>query len=190
MTDTAGAPEIFRHAVSTLVAVRPREEVRWEEIRPPQRLAPFSYALEAEVTGAADEFATGRLIVLHDPDGQQAWHGVLRLVAHVRAELDAEQAADPMLPEVGWSWLTESLDAATANGASWTALGGTVTRTSSARFGDIVGPSRTDDLELRASWTAIGEDLAPHGEAFYQLLANVVGLPPVGVTLITPRRGA
>jgi hypothetical protein len=188
VTDTAGAPELFRHAVSALTAVRPRPEVRLEEMRSPGRLAPYSFALSAEVTGAAEELATGRLILLHDPDGQRAWNGVLRLVAYVRAELDAEQAADPLFPEVGWSWLTEALDAASAAGAGWKALGGTVTRTSSARFGDISGPARTHDLELRASWTATDAELTSHGEAFCDLLANVVGLPPVGVTLFAPRR--
>lgn len=184
MTDTAGAPELFRHAVDTLTAARPREEVRSEQIRPPQRLAPYSFAVSAEVAGTQDELATGRLILLHDPDGQQAWDGVLRLVAYVRAELDAEQAADPLFPEVGWSWLTEALEAARSDGSAWNALGGTVTRTSSARFGDIVGPTRTHDLELRASWTPQGPELASHAAAFYDLLANVVGLPPVGVALL------
>ena len=46
----------------------------------------------------------------HDPDGDEAWGGVLRVVAYVRVELDHELASDPLLPEVGWSWLTEALE--------------------------------------------------------------------------------
>jgi hypothetical protein len=65
-----------------------------------------------------------------------------------------------------------------------------VTDTSSARFGDISGPARTDDLELRASWTPLDADLAPHGEAFCDLMASVVGLPPVGVTMFSQRQGS
>ena len=148
--------------------------------RPPQRLAPWAFAITAEVNGPAEVLATGRLVLLHDPEGQASWDGVLRVVAYVRAELDAELAADPMLPDVGWSRLTDAL---AASGARYGALGGTVTETSSARFGDIAGPARTDDLELRASWTPRGAELQPHGEAFCDLLASVVGLPPVGVTL-------
>jgi hypothetical protein len=154
-------------------------------VRAPQRLAPWSFALSCETTGPADVPATGRLVLLHDPEGQEAWNGVLRLVIYVRAELDRELATDPFLPAVGWSWLTDALE---SSGASWTALGGTVTETSSARFGDISGPARTDDLELRASWTPMDQHLEPHGEAFLQLMSSVVGLPPVGVTLFEHRQ--
>ena len=112
---------------------------------------------------------------------------MLRVVVYVRAELDAELAADPLLPEVGWSWLTDALN---ASGAKYTALGGTVTDTSSARFGDIAGPARTDDLELRASWTPLDTNLIPHGEAFCDVMASVVGLPPVGVAALGHRRSS
>lgn len=192
------APEVFRAAVEALRMVRPRPELVVEPVRPPQRLAPWSYALSCEATGPASGspsanegvagggvMASGRLVLLHDPEGQEAWDGVLRMVGYVTAELDAEIATDPLLPSVGWSWLTDALE---ASGAEFTALGGTVTETSSARFGDIAGPSRTDDLELRASWTPTTTDLRPHGEAFCGLMASVVGLPPVGVTLFGERK--
>lgn len=151
-----------------------------ESVRAPQRLAPWAYALGCEATGPADVLASGRLVLLHDPEGHEGWKGVFRLVVYVRAELDRELASDPFLPAVGWSWLTDALE---TSGASWTALGGTVTETSSARFGEISGPVRTDDLELRASWTPTDANLRPHGEAFLQLMSSVAGLPPVGVTL-------
>jgi hypothetical protein len=181
------APELFREAVAALRSVRPRPEVTLETMRPPQRLAPWSYALSCELSGPADVLASGRLVLLHDPDGPEGWDGVLRLVLYVRAELDRELATDPFLPAVGWSWLTDGLE---STGALWTALGGTVTETSSARFGDISGPARTDDLELRASWTPADTALRPHGEAFCQVMASVVGLPPVGVTMFGQRKSS
>jgi hypothetical protein len=181
------APELFREAVAALQSVRPRPEMTLETIRPPQRLAPWSYALSCELSGPADVLASGRLALLHDPEGQEGWDGVLRLVLYVRAELDRELATDPFLPAVGWSWLTDGLESA---GAAWTALGGTVTETSSARFGDISGPARTDDLELRASWTPADAALRPHGEAFCQVMASVVGLPPVGVSMFSQRQSS
>lgn len=181
------APELFREAVAALQGVRPRPEVRLEVIRPPRRLAPWSYALSCEATGPADVLATGRLVLLHDPEGQEGWDGVLRMVTYVRAELDRELATDPFLPDVGWSWLTEALE---LSGASWGSLGGTVTETSSARFGDIAGPERTDDLEVRASWTPSDGELRAHGEAFCQLMASVVGLPPVGVAAFGQRQNS
>ena len=187
MTGNSAAPELFTRAVAALRSLRPRPELHLEEVRAPQRLAPWACAFTAEATGPSDILATGKLVLLHDPDGQEAWGGVLRVVAYVRAELDAELAADPLLPEVTWSWLTDALDTA---GAAYTALGGTVTDTSSARFGDIAGPARTDDLELRASWTPLDANLAPHGEAFCDLMASVVGLPPLGVATLTHRRSS
>ena len=185
MTSTSGAPELFTQAVAALKGLRPRPELQLGVVRAPQRLAPWAYAFTAEINGPSDELATGRLILLHDPEGQETWDGVLRVVAYVRAEVDAELAADPLLPAVGWSWLTDALE---VNGAEYRALGGTVTDTSSARFGDIAGPARTDDLELRASWTPADGNLAPHGEAFFDVMASVVGLPPVGVTLFSQRQ--
>lgn len=179
-------PAIFSDAVASLNSALHRAEVQLEEIRPPQRLAPWTHAIGARVglideTGDDIDIVTARLILLHDPDGQEAWGGTLRLVAYVRAEVESELAGDPLLPGVGWSWLTEAL--ATAH-AEHTALGGTVTQTSSARFGDIAGPQRTDDVELRASWTPLGAELRPHAEAFYELVATAAGLPPTGVVTL------
>lgn len=186
VTRPSAQPELFTQAVAGLRSLRPRPELQLGVVRAPQRLAPWAFAITAEVTGPADVLATGRLVLLHDPEGQESWNGVLRLVAYVRAELDAELADDPLLATVGWSWLTDAL---AATGARYTALGGTVTDTSSARFGEIAGPARTDDLELRASWTPVDGDLAPHGEAFCDVMASVVGLPPVGVTAFSQRQG-
>jgi hypothetical protein len=182
--DLADAPEIFRRAVASLNAVRPRPEIRFEPIPAPQRLAPWAYAWGLELPGTGHASATGRLVLLHDPDGQDAWEGTLRLVGFVRAELDPEFAGDPLLPAVGWSWLADALSGL---GAEHTALGGTVTQTSSARFGTITGPERADDIELRASWTARGDNLAAHGEAFCELMAAAAGLPPVGVVALSKR---
>lgn len=171
---------MFRSAVAALATIRTRPEITLTPVRAPQRLAPWSYALAGELVQPEHlPEATGRLVLLHDPDGHEMWDGVLRLVSYVRAELDGGLAGDPMLPEVGWSWLTEALETA---GARYTALGGTVTQTSSVRFGDIAGPPLSYDVELRASWTALDADLAPHGEAFCSLLATAAGMPPEGVT--------
>lgn len=184
---TPQSPAVFCRAVAALDRIRPRPEVRLTPVKPPQRLAPWAHALGAHVGDDEHELVSARLVLLHDPDGQQAWDGVLRIVVYLRAELETEFAGDPLLPEVGWSWLTEALH---GTGAAHTALGGTVTQTSSARFGDIAGPQRCDDVELRASWTPLGEDLDPHGDAFCELIAAAAGLPPVGVAALVPRNAA
>ena len=182
--DESARPQLFREAVSSLVSTRVRPEVHVEPLRPPQRLAPWSYAIAADVRSEdGDELATGRLVLLHDPDGVEAWEGVLRLVAFASAEMDDEMGHDPMLPAVGWSWLTSAL---TDREAAHRAAGGTVTQTTSTRFGDIAGPHTTVTLELRASWTADTSDMAPHLAAFVDMLCLAAGLPPEGVTLLSP----
>jgi hypothetical protein len=184
--DLADAPEIFRNAVASLSAVRPRLEMEFEPIPAPRRLAPWAYAWGFELPGSEHASATGRLVLLHDPAGQEGWRSTLRLVGFVRAELDLELAGDPLLPAVSWSWLADALDSA---GAEHIALGGTVTQTSSARFGAIAGPEHAHDIELRASWTPIGDRFTAHTEAFCELLAAVAGLPPVGVAALGKRLG-
>jgi hypothetical protein len=192
---TAVEPAEFRDAVVAMNAATVRREIELGPIRPPQRLAPFSYALGAEVRHPATEVvpeqsegdAFGRLILLHDPEGSDAWDGTMRLVAYIQADLDPSEAVDPLLPEVAWSWLVEAL-AECPN--QHTALGGTVTATTSVRYGDISGPPRAHQLELRASWTATDLELATHVQAFCVVLEHAAGLPPVGVTELGSRSRA
>jgi Protein of unknown function (DUF3000) len=182
--DLADAPEIFRNAVASLSAVQPRPELRFEAIPAPQRLAPWAYAWGLELPGNDHASATGRPVLLYDPQGQDGWDATMRLVGFVRAELDVELAGDPLLAAVSWSWLAEALINA---GAGHTALGGTVTQATSTRFGAIAGPDRANDIELRASWTPQGDCLTPHATAFCELLAAAAGLPPVGVVTLGKR---
>lgn len=201
---TAAPPPGFRRAVASLSTLSARPELIVSALDAPPRLAPWTWAMSVEVSDSTlgraladdgfDEADTsGRLILLHDPAGQDAWEGTFRLVCFVQARLEPEQLGDEMLPVVGWSWLTEAL---AEHGAEHVALGGTVTQTSSVRFGDIVGsasgprptssgpgrsdPHREDDVELRASWTPTGDDLSRHGEAFCAFVASAAGLPPIG----------
>ena len=181
MATPSAVPEAFTRAVAGLRAAAPRPEILLEEIPAPQRLAPYSFALSATVLRSGEEVASGRLILLHDPAGHDAWDGTMRLVTYVTAELEAELAADPLLPGVGWSWLTDALE---GHGASYTAIGGTVTQTLSTRFGDLAGPPTAADLEIRASWTPTDDDLQAHVHAWCALLASTAGLPPPGVTAL------
>ena len=176
-------------------AAEVRSEIELGPIRPPQRLAPYSYALGAEVRRPEGEVvpegsegdAFGRLILLHDPDGAEAWDGTMRLVAFIQADLDPAEAVDPLLPEVAWSWLVEALE---SRAEHVTALGGTVTATTSVRYGDISGPPRAHQLEIRASWTATTGALGTHVEAFCEVLEHAAGLPPTGVTDLSSRSRA
>jgi hypothetical protein len=176
----------FERAVQQLRSARFRPEVLTEEMPAPQRIAPFASALSADVTTDGMDIGTGRIVVLHDPAGNDAWDGTFRCVAYARADIDHEVAADPLLAEVGWSWLTEALD---AHGAVYAAPSGTVTTVSSESFGGMATEPATAQIEIRASWTPVG-DLTAHAEAWGELLCTAAGLPPVpdGVATMPSRR--
>lgn len=156
----------------------------------PQRIAPFSTAVSADVVVGEDELGTGRLVLLHDPAGNPAWQGTFRLVSFARAQVDLEMVTDPMLAEVGWSWLIDSL---TDHGADYAEPSGTVTAVSSHSFGAMAGDPARADVEIRASWTPLLTDehlLSAHCAAWGDLLCTVAGLPalPEGVVMMPTRR--
>lgn len=185
MALTTVLPETFTRAVSALKRVRPRDEISLEEVPAPKKLAPYSYALGATVLRRGEEVTTGRLILLHDPEGHEAWEGTTRLVCYVTAEVEPDMANDPLLPQVAWGWMVDALDAHTTG---YAAIGGTVTQTTSSRFGGLHGPTTTD-LELRASWTPLLVPPDAHLDAWCALLASTAGLPPAGVAAMPLRRG-
>jgi hypothetical protein len=183
MTAPDAAAE-FRTALSSLRELRLRPEIQLEEVPAPQRLAPHAIALSAEVLDPASsadpgdevELGVGRLVVLHDPEGQEAWQGTFRVVAFVRATLEPEMAADPMLAEVGWSWLVEALDECDAG---YRMLSGTVTRVTSESFGDLADRPLEGQVEMRASWTPLTADMTAHARAWAQVLGQAAGLMPL-----------
>ena len=192
----AGPPE-FRGAVASMHAARLRPEVFCEEMPAPQRIAPYAFALSADVTVDDTDIGTGRIILLHDPAGNDAWDGTYRCVAYARAEIDLELITDPLLAAVGWSWLTEALD---AHGASYLSASGTVTRVATDSFGGMADEGGSAQIEVRASWTpclpksakaGTPLDVGAHVEAWGELLCTAAGLPPVpeGVTAMPSRRG-
>ncbi|GAA3282366.1 MULTISPECIES: DUF3000 domain-containing protein [Dactylosporangium] len=181
MAPSTATPPTFTRAVEELRAATTRPEITLEEVPAPQRLAPYAHAIGGTVLRHGEEVATGRLILLHDPAGHDAWDGTMRLVTYVTAELEADMATDPLLPGVGWSWLVDALE---GHSAAYTAIGGTVTQTMSTRFGDLAGPPAAADLEIRASWTPTTEDMQAHVHAWCALLASTAGLPPPGVTAL------
>src|SRR5699024_3097146 len=125
----------------------------------------------------------GRRILLHDPDGEDPQqHAKMLMVAHIQAHIHADVASHPLLRQAAQHQRTDQPRGPSA--ASFDS-GGTVTSTAPVRYGEIGGPPRAFQLEMRASWTATGVDLEGHVQAFANVLANVAGLPPEGVSQLT-----
>ena len=193
-------PAEFSAVTSVLRQARSTNNVSISEIPAPARLAPYSYALGAEVSAdetflrasgeTIDELATGRIVVLFDPAAPEEWEGSFRVVSYIRAELEHELGNEAMLGHVAWSWLEDALG---SNDCQVLAAGGTTTRVLSESFGTLADRPATIDLELRASWTPVIDEpdlIGNHFEAWIDLLSTVAGLPPLpeGVTALPGRR--
>lgn len=180
-TDTEG----FAIAVGRVRAAAVRPEFTVDEGPAPQRLAPHAVALNAELAAEEDDAVSGRFVLLHDPDGVDEWGGNFRAVVFVKAPIEEDLIADPMIHEVGWSWMTEALS---INAAAYDQLGGTVTRTSGQSFGSMSERPTEGYLEIRGSWTPaasgaspVEEEMDRHVSAWLALLALCAGLPPLPV---------
>jgi hypothetical protein len=200
--DTGG--EVFSQAVTDLREALAglsdaRPELTFEQEPPPRRLAPFATAVAASVAGTGQDdtdadadIAGGRFVLLFDPAGQPGWDGKYRVIAYVRADLEPEMAADPLINEVGWSWLTEALDSCEAD---YVNISGTVTTVVTQGFGGKQDEPMSTEFELRASWSPAaggGEDtdLAGHLAAWCAVICAAAGLPPPapGVAAFRPPR--
>ncbi|MEJ7707086.1 MAG: DUF3000 domain-containing protein [Nocardioidaceae bacterium] len=185
--DLDAPPDEFRRALDQLKAARLRPEIACEEMPAPQRIAPYSAALSADLTIAGEDSGGGRLVLLYEPTGNDTWQGNFRCVAYARASIDPEMVTDPLLSAVGWTWLIEAL---AAHGADYLAPSGTVTRVASDSFGGMEREPSSAEIEIRASWSPLGS-IQDHVEAWGDLLCTAAGLPPVpaGVLAMPSRRG-
>ncbi len=187
MTTLPQLPADFAVALASLRAATVRREVLLAEVPAPARLAPYGVALGAEIMVNDEEVATGRFILLHDPQGSPLWDGTFRIVTYIRAQLEADMGNDSLLGNVAWAWLVETLE---EQGADYTSIGGTATRILSESYGMLAPRPDTIDLELRASWTPKDATVRRHLEAWAGVVGTFAGLPPVpeGVTLLPQRR--
>jgi hypothetical protein len=165
-----------------------RPELDFEDEPPPRRLAPYAAAIAASVLQEDTEIGWGKFVLLYDPAGQESWGGQFRVIAYVRAELDPEIAADPLIAEVGWTWLLEALD---ASAPGYGRTSGTVTRVVTEGFGTKSDEPMSTGFELRASWSpALADDGRPdlggHVAAWCDALCMAAGLPPQGVSALRP----
>lgn len=204
--DLSEVPPDFLTALGALRRAKCRPELRLEEIPAPTRLAPYAVSLAADVTASGPqpvngtfhgpvgpvlpesrELATGRFILLHDPQGSDVWNGTFRIVTYIRAELEPDMGNDQMLGSVAWAWLVDALQ---EHGAPYSSAGGTATRILSESYGTLSGRSDAIDIELRASWTPAGADVQAHLEAWSDMVCTFAGLPPLpdGVSPLPRRR--
>ncbi|MDR1430869.1 MAG: DUF3000 domain-containing protein [Propionibacteriaceae bacterium] len=184
-------PQFFDSVVSAMKSMSWRAELVIEEIPAPSKIAPFSVAIEAELSLPDSGLSNGQLVLLYDPQGNESWDGEFRCVTFSRSDVDQEMVVDPLLVDVGWLWLLEALE---RNRACYSAPSGTVTAVSSKSHGAIGDQPRRSEIELRASWTPVIDhplQITSHLQAWGELLCQTCGLPPLpeGVVPISRRIG-
>lgn len=188
------AAERFERIIDAVSTVPTRPEISIDQVPAPTRLATFGVALSAEVLDGEDELASGRLVLLHEPGGHEAWDGEFRCVSFVRASVETDVAADPMLPGVGWSWLLESLE---DQPIDYAAVGGTVTSVTNEAFGSMADQPGGAEVEIRASWTPllpesvdVESQARGHAQAWLDLMCTAAGLRPLpdGVVALPRQR--
>ncbi len=191
VSETESLPEPFAQACASIKNVTFRHELSVREIASPQGVAPYSYAMAADVLIAEHEHesqhGTGRFILLYDPSEPEAWGGPFRVVAYAQAPLENEIGLDPFLADVAWSWL---VDALTLREADYFNASGTATRVLSTGFGELADAGDGAQIELRASWSPASPTMGGQAEAWGELLCMLAGLPPTGeaVSLTAHRR--
>jgi hypothetical protein len=197
--DSDTGAKAFRRALAELQDAlaaqhQARPELTFEDQPPPRRLAPYAAAVAATLAGDGDDtdIGSGRFVLLFDPAGQTGWDGLYRVIAYIRADLESEMAADPLINAVGWSWLTEALG---NREAGYGNISGTVTTVVTQGFGSKQDEPTSSEFELRASWSPLaapGSDpeLAGHLAAWCDVICAAAGLPPLapGVAALRPPR--
>ncbi len=192
-TDPAdcGSPHDFTAARAAFLAgadavAEVRDDLAFEDLPAPRRLAPHAVAIAAIAYRDGVEAGTGRLVLLHDPAGQEGWTGTFRLVAQVHADVEEEMAADPLLGEVGWSWFTDALD---LHAPGYSAPSGTVTRVVTEGYGAKADEPPSTAFELRASWCPADDEIDGAVAAWCDLLVAGAGLPaqPPGTLALNAR---
>ncbi len=172
-------PAEFASVVRDLESATLRSDLRVRKIASPGGIAPYSVAFAAEVLPIDDDgtsaHGAGRFIFLFDPDGQEGWGGTRRIVCFAQAPLEGEISTDPLLTDVTWSWLTDAL---ATREAEYTHASGTATRVLAKGFGELAGQEDSAHIELRASWSPVGNSITGHLHAWGELLAMLAGLPP------------
>lgn len=180
--------EAFVEAAERLAAAHIRPEFQVEPAPAPQRLAPHALTLVADAVpvggplGELSDSATGRFVLLHDPDGVDEWAGTFRVVVFARCDVEPEMLVDPLIHEVAWTWVTESIEDLPV-----THVGGTVTISAGTSFGTMAERPGDGVVEVRASWTPLpttdGRDvpatITDHLDAWIEILARLAGLPPL-----------
>ncbi len=174
----AGVAPEFALALESLRSLTMRPEVEVTEIIAPADMAKhavaFSCDVKAESAHEKIDLGTGRIVILWDEAPQEAWGSNFRVVIFAKSPLETDIGADEYSAGVSWAWLISALE---ETGARYSAEAGTATRVISVGYGSLANQKEHSEVELRASWSPIDYELAPHMNAWQNLICMMSGYP-------------
>lgn len=168
----------FRIRVEDISKLTERPEIHLEQIPAPKGIAEEALAISAEVIHADHSEAdrgVGRLVLCRDSNFPEGWNSEYRIILYAKSPVEVEMGKDPVVDELPWNWLMDSL---AQNVASFHSEAGTTTRVLSTGHGSLTPQPQHAEIEIRASWAPEDENFLAHVQAFQDLLALISGLPP------------
>ena len=182
--EIADLPAEYQAAVFSIRQATNRVELEIEELDAPQDIATHAIAFAAKVASETSEvpgnLGTGRFVLFWSPKPQENWTTNFRIVCFARSPLEADIGAEDQSSDITWTWLTDALNIA---GAEHSAIAGTTTRIISSGHGLMENDNRHAEIEMRASWSPHGTNIAKHFEAWQNVVCMMSGFeltPGVG----------
>ncbi len=171
------SPE-FALAMKSLHSVQVRSELHIEQIPAPGNLAKHAIAFAAHIDDqtSAGDAGVGRIVFLWHDEPQENWVGRFRVVCFAKSPLESHIGQEDVSADLAWDWLTTALR---ARNAEYAAEAGTSTRILSTGYGALAHQAPHAELEMRASWSPTGAALAPHLEAWQDLICVLSGYSPL-----------
>ena len=175
ITNDSAANAAFQLAVEELKTASLRNELDFEQIPAPGKLAADSIAFSVNVKPDSknenSDLGTGRFVLLHEPNGSEQWDSNFRIVTFCKSPLETNIGIDEDASDLAWSWMLEAL----ANrGAEHKNIAGTSTRIISKGHGSLTLQPDHAEFELRASWSP-SANFARHLEAWMDVVCAMSG---------------
>ena len=184
------APAQFAAAALSLAQPWLREELTTSQIPAPERIAPWALAFAAQAPNPADtpmNRGVGRIVFLFDPEQFETWGSNMRVIAYGKSPLESDLGIEEDVSHFWWAKLMQALR---AHGAKFSHEAGTVTKMTSTGMGSLANDPTASEVEMRASWSPLHDDLGPHLAAWQDLIAAMAGygMDGEGVTRLSVKQ--
>jgi hypothetical protein len=177
-------PAQFASAALGLTKELLRSELETHQIPAPDKIAQFAIAFSTHRPNPAEtpsSRAAGRVVFLYDTDQFETWGSNMRVIAYGKSPLESGVIDDSDYANYWWGTLELTLQ---NHGATYSTGAGTITKMISTGVGSLENEPVHTEIELRASWSPIEDNLAPHFAAWQDLIAEMAGFHHAGEEVV------